>query len=183
MIREPRRYFGAVVAGLACAWIAASPSPARAYEEMLGLSFGAGYGAVTSDAQLPHHAVVAHAGVGVGLGDTFELRGLVAYGFHPGDEPLHRASLAAEIVYVVDILEVVPFFGVGAGGFLNIRERLGEASLSGTFELHAVVGFDWLLSREWSIGLEVRPWFLLTSLDSDPMWLTVSARAQILFEL
>ena len=160
-----------------------APSRALAYEDQVGLAAGLGYSLLASDTTLPMHGVAARVGASLGVGDTFELRLNGAYAFHFGDEPMHRAALAFEAVYLVDILEVVPFLGLGIGGILSVHERMTGALLRGDFELHAVLGFDWLLSREFSIGLEARPTFLLTALSEDPIWITITARAQLLFEI
>ena len=57
------------------------------------------------------------------------------------------------------------------------------------FAGHAVVGLVWLVSRQWAIGVEVRPYVLSTSMSdqpprpADPVWVTAVLRAQMLFEI
>jgi hypothetical protein len=99
-----------------------------------------------------------------------------------GNTPLHRASIGAELVYLIDILEVVPFLGLGIDAPISVLGSEVWADFAG----HAVVGVDWLLAREWSIGLELRPYVLFTALSrtsGDPVWLTAVARFQYLFEI
>lgn len=99
-----------------------------------------------------------------------------------GDSLLHRAILGAEIVYLIDILEVVPFLGLGIDAPISV---LGD-EVWADFAGHAVLGVDWLLAREYSIGLELRPYVLFTALprsSGDPVWMTAVARFQYLFEI
>lgn len=178
---------GSPACGLAIAALLgtlATPGVARAYEDQWSLFAGAGY-SFTSGAELPQHGVALGIGAGLGLGDTWELRVEASYAIHPGDTPLHRIGGAAEIVYVVDILTVVPFFGVGLGGAVTILDAATAdgGGVRGDFVAQGVVGLDWLVSREFVLGVEVRPRVLLTSLPTDALWLTATLRAQVLFEL
>ncbi len=166
---------------LAAAATTLAPSPARAYEDQWGLFGGAGYGLLLGDNALPHHGFVLEGGVGVGLGDTFELRVLGGWAFFPAT--MQRFFGAAEVVYLVDILEVVPFVGLGAGALGTYLDAPTGGALRADFTLHAVVGFDWLLTREIVLGFEARPWIQLTSLDTDPAWLSLTVRVEVLFEM
>ena len=176
---------------LAAAIVAAllSPSAARAYEDQIGLSFGAGYAVVASDNPLPHHGFALQLEGSLGLDDTWEVRVIAGYALHLDAGSLHRVSTGLELVYLIDILELVPFFGLGVDAPVSIWDREGTTDAWIDVAGHAVVGLDWLLSREWAIGLEVRPYVLLTSFDdqpprpADPVWITAILRAQMLFEI
>lgn len=162
-----------LVLGLALGALLAQPALARAYEQQLGLTLELGY-AVTPTGTLPPHGAYAEGGVSVGLGDTWELRGRVAYAYHP--EPMHRWAGGVEVVYLVDILEVVPFLGLGVSGLVT----LNGPSVTGDFGVGGVAGLDVLLSREVTLGVAVRPTVLLTSLDIAPVWIEAGARLQYL---
>jgi hypothetical protein len=154
-----------------------APQPASAYEDRAALSLEAGYGVIASAAPLPNHGVVAGFGAGFGLSDVWELRVDLAYAYHP--EALHRFRGSAELIYVVDVLQVVPYVGLGAGFFLSADPLV----IRPDFEAHAVVGFDVLLDREWTVGLAVRPILLPTSIEYDPFYLTITGRVSYLIDL
>lgn len=171
-----------------------APTRALAYEDQAGISLGGGYAAIASDNPYPNdHGLVLQLEGAIGLGDTWELRALASWAIHVGDEPLHRVTGGLELVYLVDILEVVPFLGVGLDlptsicsphlGADGITSLCGRGSVWVDFAAHGVVGVDWLVSREWALGVEVRPYVFLTALSDDPVWITAIIRAQLLFEI
>jgi hypothetical protein len=128
--------------------------------------------------------MVAGASARFGLGDAWELRIDVAHAIHP--ELLHRLRTSAEIVYLVDILQVVPFVGLGTGAtFSFVLEAAPDqpAYVRPDFELHVTAGFDVLLDRDWTVGLVVRPIFQLTSAEADLFYLTITARLSYLIDL
>lgn len=153
---------------LATCW---PPSVAHAYEGQIGLSLELGY-AVLPTGPLPSHGAYAEGGVAIGLGDTWELRGRIAYAYHP--EPMHRWAGGVELVYLVDIFEIVPFLGIGVSGLVT----LNDAAVNGDFAANGVFGFDVLLSRDVTIGVLARPSVVLTALDTSPVWLEIGARLQ-----
>lgn len=161
------------VLGLVVGVLAAEPSVAHAYEQQLGLSLELGY-AVLPTGPLPSHGAYAEAGVSVGLGDTWEIRGRVAYAWHP--EPMHRWAGGLEVVYLVDVFEIVPFLGLGVSGLVT----LNDTAVLGDFAAGGVVGLDVLLSREVTLGAVVRPSVVLTALDTAPLWLEAGVRLQYL---
>jgi len=69
---------------------------------------------------------------------------------------------------------------------LGLAEKI-PSGLSGLeLGLHVVLGADYLLSREWVIGLDVRPHFLpLTVAEGrlEPVYITANLRLSYLFEL
>ncbi len=157
--------------GLGLALATLAPSPARAYERQIGLTLELGY-AVLPSGPLPPHGAYAELGASVGLSDVWELRVRAGYAYHP--EPMHRWVYGAEIVYLVDILEVVPFLGVGVLGVTT----LVDPALSADFAVDGVFGLDVLLSREITLGVVVRPNVVLTALDTSPVWLEAGVRLQ-----
>ncbi|MCA9577076.1 MAG: hypothetical protein R3B40_14520 [Polyangiales bacterium] len=130
------------------------PGEARAYEEQIALNIDAGY--VYAQHGLPTHGVGVGVGAGIGLGDTFTLVLRGGYAAHPGSTPGHVLSATAEVLYIVDILTWVPFFGIGTDGHLILR----DGQVRGNFEVHGVLGLDYLHSRTLAIGLDVRVGYL-----------------------
>ena len=49
--------------------------------------------------------------------------------------------------------------------------------------VHPVLGFDWLVSREWTVGMQLRSVFLLTALESEPVYFKVGVTASYLIDL
>lgn len=175
----------ALAAGLAIASL--SPGVARAYEDQLGLSVTAGYVGITADTPYPPHALAVGVGVGVGLDDTWELRAHLDYAYHV--EGMHRAIASVDLVYLVDVLSVVPYLGLSAGGALSVLEDpllasplVGDDRVRGDLRLGIVLGLDVLLSREAAIGLELRPGAYVTDFDRSPIELGASIRLTWLLE-
>ena len=165
--------------------IAASSIAARAlaYEDQLGVNATLGYTGIIGDTALPPHGLTAGVGVSFGLGDTWEIRGRGDYAYLFSGA--HRGALTADLVYLIDILSVVPYLGLSVGGAITSVDAsaLVPAQLLGDLLLGAVVGVDVLLGREWTIGVEVRPHVMVLHLDSEPFDLAAMVRVQHLFEL
>lgn len=181
-VRSPARYLVDVRPLLfACALAFAAPSLARAYEDQVVLTLDAGYAAtLASDA--PTHGLGFGLGVNIGLGDAWALQTRLSYAVHPGGGgPLHVGIAGVEVVYLLDILEIVPFFGLGVDGVATAL----DGNVRGDLGLHAVVGVDWLVTRRWLVGLEVRPYVLPLSLAETggvPGYLTVDLRVGLVFD-
>jgi hypothetical protein len=63
-----------------------------------------------------------------------------------------------EGAYLVDIVEWVPFLGLGTGLWL-IEDPAGGVLPRG--DAHVVFGLDYLATRSWTVGLDVRTGFLV----------------------
>lgn len=164
--------------------LTSAPGVSHAYEGRATLGLDLGYGLVAiTDTDLPQHGVVAGISGGIGLGDQFAVNARAAYALHPSDaDLLHVGILGVEGVYLVDIVQIVPFFGVGLDGLVTGYQ--GTAGLE--LGLHAVVGADYLLSREWIIGLDIRPYFLPVTVAEgrlEPVYVVANLRLSYLFEL
>ena len=161
----------------------ALPSGARAYEDQLTLELGVGYAHAFTDGATPGPGVPLSLAASIGLDDVWTVRATLAYALHPGEPTMHIGLLGAELLYVVDILEVVPYFGVG----VDALTTLSDGALGADFAAHVVVGADWLLSRTAYVGLDVRPYLLVSELfEADvrfPVYLTVLVRAGLVFDL
>lgn len=173
-----RRAGAAAALGVALAVAAGATGRAQAYEDQLTLGLGLGYAAVVTNG-LPPHGALAQVSASVGLDDVWTVQASLSYALHPGSEPLHVGIVGAELIYVVDVLEVVPFFGLGADAIGTIHA--GNAGVDAA--AHAILGVDYLASRTWLVGLDVRPYVLFTRLSTEPVYITVSARASLIFDL
>jgi len=178
---DPRRGLASRVFGLALAlgtWELAST--ARAYEDTVTVGLDAGLGlAVSSDFTMG--APQLGLSSTWGINDAFTLGGRVAYGWHPDSPDAHVVVGGIEVVYLLDILEVVPFFGLGTDAFAVMR----GGSRSPDWALHAVVGLDWLIDRRWILGFDFRAYFLPLDLESslDPVYLAFGLRVSMAFEI
>jgi hypothetical protein len=162
---------------------AVSPPRARAYEDQLTLDVGVGYAHAFAGSAIPSSGVPLAITASVGLDDVWTVRATVAYALHPGDPTVHLGVFGAELLYVVDILEVVPYFGAG----VDALATLSEGAVGADFAAHVVLGADYLLSRSAYVGVDVRPYLIVSELfEADlrfPVYLTVFARVGLVFDL
>lgn len=156
------------------------PAPAAAYEDQLALSLDLGYGAAPLTDDLPAHGFATGLAAQIGLNDMFALGLRAGHAFHPGETPAHILTVGLEAVYVVDILEVVPFFGLGVDFFGTVQDGFRPS-----FGVHGILGLDWLFARSWAVGLDVRPYWLPLDreLTVDPFYLQIGLRFSYLLEL
>lgn len=152
----------------------------RAYEDQITLGLGGGYAHAFSSAPPQHGALLEVTG-STGLSSVWTLRGIAAYAFYPdypADQPLHAAWLGAELLYMIDVVEFVPHFGAGLDGV----GRAGSSSFRLDGATHLVLGWDYLVSRDFALGLDLRSHLLVTALSRDPVDLTLSVSASWIFE-
>lgn len=178
---EVRRPLAAVP--LALAFWALSAAPSAAYEDRGTLGIEAGYGVVViTDTTLPQHGALFGLELSLGLGDQFAVRAHADYGYHPGDDEMHVALFGLEGLYLVDIVQVVPYFGLGIDGIATVYQDAAGLELG----FHVIVGLEYLLSRSWLIGLDVRPHFLPITLSegrTDPVYISTTLRVSWVFDL
>jgi len=151
--------------------------PARAYEDQLTLGVGAGHAHAASDT-LPRNGALFDVSVSTGLGPVWSLRGRASYALHPDAEPMHVALVDAEVLYLIDVLELVPYFGIGTGAAGRVRG--GELDVDPT--VHVVVGLDYLISRALTLELDARPYLLVTELVRAPVYFGVTAGVVWMFD-
>jgi hypothetical protein len=144
--------------------------PVRAYEDQFTLGLGAGYAHAASSA-LSRNGALFDLSASTGLGPVWSLRGRASYAIHPDSQPLHVTLLDAEVLYLIDVLEIVPYFGLGAGA----AGRVFGDDLDVDATVHAVVGLDYLISRALTLELDARPYLLVTELDGAPFYFGVTA--------
>jgi hypothetical protein len=160
-----------LVGTLACTQVA------RAYEDQLTLGLGAGYAHAASDV-LPRHGALFEASASVGLDPMWSLRGRGSYAWHPERTGMHVAMLGSDVLYLIDVLEIVPYFGVGAGGMA----RFWESDSRVDAEVHLVAGLDYLLSRDVALEFEIRPHLLVTDREGDPFYFAAAAAVVFVFD-
>jgi hypothetical protein len=182
-VNRPRPRCGRAALSLlgACALWSLGHAPARAYEDQLSLGVSLGYAHAVSDAASasPPHGALAALDTTLGLDDIWTLRAQFGFGWHPAPAPMSVFLASTELLYMVDVLEIVPYFGAGVDGLGRLRSAALEIELG----VHPVLGLDWLPQRELVLGIALRPVFLVSALDHDPVYLTISASASLLFDL
>jgi len=126
-------------------------SSAAAFEDKLALGAGPGY--ALSPGIEAAHGVALDLHAGIGLSETWQLRAGGTFAAHPhvADE-LYTTALRAEILYVIDIVDIVPFAGVGIAGMA----WFGDEPLDVEPAAHLAVGAAYWLSFDWLLQLDVR---------------------------
>jgi hypothetical protein len=154
------------------------PSNAAAYDNQITLGGDFGFAERFAD-KGPHHGGMFSLVSSVGLDDIWTVRGRFSYSVHEGPDLLSAFFLSAELLYLVDIFEFVPFFGGGPDGVATLYKGKAEVDAA----LHAVVGVDYLFSRKVIVGLEVRPLFFLTGIKTHLAYLSVDATVSYGFDM
>lgn len=169
-------------------WICASlalleplASTARAYEDQATLGLAVGYAGMPGADLAPRHGVNVALSAGGGIGDAWNIQGLLGYDVFLGDPSLHVGLAGIETVYALDIVRFVPLIGAGLDGLLTVRER----NARGDFALHALLGVDFLINPRWIIGADARVFWVTTQAKSplDSFILTAAARVGVRFDL
>jgi hypothetical protein len=139
-------------------WLCAT-SPARAYEEQASLDLALGYAAIVEAAELQPHLGSADLGVSLGIRDFLVLRGALGYGLllERKQKTQQAARARVELAYLIDVLRWVPFFGLGIGVW-GVQRAAGFTFYPAG---HGVLGLDWLVTRSWTLGVDVRLGMLL----------------------
>jgi hypothetical protein len=156
------------------------PGLLHAYEDQATLGVDLGY-AHASAGTLPHSGAMLGLEASLGLDDIWSVRAIASYSLHPGVHSLSIVMLGAELLYLMDVLEIVPYFGAGLDAIGSWSER--SNGLAAEFGMHPVVGLDWLVNRDVALGIAARPVFLITAWNREPIYLTVSVSASLLLDL
>lgn len=180
-VSRPARALAAL--GLALGALASAPSPAAAYEDQATLFVDLGYASALGNDALSPHGVIGGVGGSWGINDAWTLRGRLAWAGHPRD--LQVGIVGVEVFYMLDILKLVPFAGLGVDGVGALSDDGTGTTFRPTFAVHAVVGLDWLIDRRFILGLDIRPHLLPLGFDDDalpPFYLSASLRLSIVFD-
>lgn len=156
--------------------VALVPASAWGYEDQLAVGLDLGYAQVAG--------ADGGAGLGggpqakIGLDDTWNLFAAGFYANHPA-ESLHVATLGAGIEYVFDVLQWIPWGGVGA----EVVWAAVPGDAGAEAGVQAAVGLDYLASRDYSFGITIRGHTVLSALDRFPVYFTVALRGSLLWDL
>lgn len=154
-MQRRRRAFRQIAASLVILLtaFATQTGTARAYEEQLAVDVALGYGALAANGTLPGNLMSLDVGAAVGMSDWLVARSAFGYGALLGDgEVLNVGRGRLELAYLLDVLQWVPFFGVG-GGLWALQ---GPSGLGLRPTGHLWFGVDYLATREWTLGVDVR---------------------------
>ncbi|MBX3270051.1 MAG: hypothetical protein KF729_07300 [Sandaracinaceae bacterium] len=167
----------------ALALVAALPASAAAYDRQVSLDVVAGWGLAPALEVAPNHGPSFGVASTIGLDDAWGLGVQLGWAVHPpfanaSDPTFHVGVFGVEVLYYLDILAVVPFFGVG----VDLLPTVQGDRWAVDFAAHLRVSLDYLASREITIGVDVRPYILWTNLSVDPIYLTFQARLSVLFD-
>lgn len=160
--------------------VLALPGTAMAYEDQLGGSLSVGLGINPRGAR-PVHGAFAEAGLSLGLDDVFSVRTRLTYAFHPAADDLpshHLAAVASDLIYLLDILTVVPYFGAGLSA--QMWTTAGDQDFDAGVQI--LGGLDYLYSREWIFGIEARGVATFRALKGDAAYVTVGLTATRLWD-
>jgi hypothetical protein len=183
MARHDKRFRSLFAIACGAAWLLGS-ARAHAYEEQASLDAALGYALVVDD-DVSAQGASAELGASWGLSDTYVARATLGYASvveatDAGRAVQHLGRLRVEALYLLDVLKVVPFFGLGASLTNNPHDsgQLLPVRLGG----HLVFGVDYLASRSWTLGLDVRAALLF---EGNGQWLNatdIALRVSRMFE-
>jgi hypothetical protein len=187
-----------LVLAVATGFVGLAPhTPARAYDEQASLDAALGYALVVDDAAIAQGPSLDF-GASLGLSDAIVARAALGYALAVGGRGARASTraeqretsslgrLRVEAVYLLDVLQVVPFFGLGAS-ITNNPDGTGTsesdpAQLPVRLGGHLVFGLDYLLSRSWIVGLDVRSALLFAGAGERLSGTDVALRVSRMFE-
>jgi hypothetical protein len=163
------------------------PRSASALERQQGFGLDAGLAILTVSGQSAEMGVAYGLHYSYALNDQFDIVGELggaAVDLHPvmvpgSGRPSQLWNVDAGLIYKIDIVQVVPYFGALAGGYLMYGGSLPSAQPYPGVEIAG--GADYLLNRHWAVGLAIREHLLFTDLSTYPTYLTVTARVELMF--
>lgn len=131
-------------------------SPARAYDDQVSVDLALGYAALVDVEPLPSNQMSVDVGAGVGVADWLVMRTALGYGllFDAQHEQKQAVRFRLEGGYLIDVLQWVPFFGLGGG--LWALEGKGNSGFAMRPTGHLWAGVDYLATRRWTVGCDLR---------------------------
>lgn len=156
--------------------LAAGAPEARAGEQEWVVSPTLSYAALSAGGAARHGGALG-LDVDYGLTDSWGLRGAGRYAAlavtGPDGGLLSAGSLGLGVLYTFDVLRVVPYASLEVGA-----SAIGGAGLPLRWnaEITAGVGADYLVSRDFSVGLELRYALQVPDVRRFPYLLLVSVR-------
>ena len=179
-----------LAAALAFGSLLLAPRLASAFERNQGFGLDAGLSVLSVCGQAAEVGVAYGLHYSLAINDEFdfiaEVGGAVTdlnpivTATSPTDRPSMLWNADAGVMYKLDIVQFVPYFGALAGGYLLRGGSLPSAQVLPGGEV--AVGADYLLTRKWSVGLAIRELFLFTDLGTYPSYLTVTGRVELTWD-
>ncbi len=168
------------LAHLCLPWAAATllgfgAARAHAYEDKYTLGGDLGYAGLSASSSY-HHGLSIGLSSSLGLSEVWTARARLALAALEGDDRLYVGSASAELMYILDVAQVVPSFGLGTSGLWTLSDSEMDPAL------HGVVSLDWLLSFTTAVGVDVRAYVLPMSLSERPFLLMTGLRFSVLFD-
>lgn len=152
---------------------------ARAYDEQASIDMALGY-ALLADESPSLHGAALDLGASVGLSEAIVARSTLGYAAYVDRHDIAQLGrLRLEGIYLLDVLRFVPFVGLGATLTTNPD---ASARLPLRVGGHVVLGVDYLLSRSWTLGLDVRSALLVEGRGERLNATDVSLRISRMFE-
>lgn len=161
-----------------------APRAAEAYERQWHAGLSLGY-ANLSTAAVDLHGFAGALHLTYGLNDMFNLMAEVDTTVHPGGALTLSGS--AGVSYVIDILQVVPYVGVMAGGYdlYKAEGPCGGADLpgchDGRFGASIPFGLDYTVTRSFNVGIAGRYHLLLGNPAGVEQMITAFGRAEFVW--
>lgn len=177
----------AVAAALAFGGLLLAPGSAYAWERSQGFGLDAGLAVLSISGENAELGISYGLHYSLALTDEFDFvteAGGAVTDLHPivtPTSPTDRPSMLwnadAGLIYKLDIVQFVPYFGALVGGYVLNGGSMPAALVLPGGEI--AVGGDYLLTRRWAVGLSIREHFLFTDLGTYPSYLTVAARVEL----
>jgi len=125
-----------------------TPTSARAFERQWHVGVDAGYAQLFGQGASPGFGGGAH--LAYGMTDTFNALVELDLSRHPNaSSTVYNA--AAGFAYTFDVAQAVPYAGFLAGPYLTRGDVEKTA-----FMFQFALGLDYLIERNWAIGLQIR---------------------------
>jgi hypothetical protein len=163
-----------------------APRTASAWERGQGLGLDAGMAMLTINNENPETGVAFGLHYSLRLTDQFDLVGELGGAItdldpivtptSPTDRPQMVWNATAGVIYKLDIVRFVPYFGALVGPFLMNGGSLPSPLVLPGAEV--AVGGDYFLTRQWAVGLAIRETFFVTDMSTYPSYLTVTGRIE-----
>jgi hypothetical protein len=175
------------VALLVALGVLATPGTALAWERGQGFGVDTGVAVLSVSGEAPEVGVAFGLHYSLRLNDYIDLVGElggaavdlnpIVTPLSPTDRPAELWNLDAGLIYKLDIVQFVPYFGALAGGYVLTGGSLPSPLILPGGEV--AVGADYLITRHFAVGLSIREHFLFTDLGTYPSYLTVTGRFEL----
>ncbi len=161
---------GPVAGALFALCLLCHATPAKAYEDRITLDLAA-HGLLSPDLRFG-----AQVGGSLGLSDAWSLRAALGYEVGVQSPLAHGMRAHLDVLYLVDIVEWVPFFGLRGGAAAELGPDVAAVPFAGL-----VGGLDHFVSRDAIVGIDVAWTPGLRDGEVEHL-LTVALRLSLLFD-